>query len=56
MGDPGYMIFDPAWRTVVWDASEIATAVAWAGSPVPDSFWVYGTPATSRRAGAATAA
>ena len=44
MGDPGYMIFDPAWRTVVWDASEIATAVAWAGSPVPDSFWVYGTP------------
>lgn len=45
MGDPGYMIFDPAWRTVVWDASEIATAVTWAGSPVPDSFWVYGTPA-----------
>ena len=44
MGDPGYMIFDPAWRTVVWDASEIGTAVAWAGSPVPDSFWVYGTP------------
>ena len=44
MGDPGYMIFDPAWRTVVWDASEIATAVTWAGSPVPDSFWVYGTP------------
>ena len=45
MGDPGHMIFDPAWRTVVWDASEIATAVTWAGSPVPDSFWVYGTPA-----------
>jgi catechol 2,3-dioxygenase len=45
MGDPGYMIFDPAWRTVTWQASEIATAVSWAGSPVPDSFWVYATPA-----------
>jgi catechol 2,3-dioxygenase len=44
MGDPGYMIFDPAWRTVVWHASEIAAAVAWTGAPVPDSFWVYGTP------------
>ena len=55
MGDPGYMIFDPAWRTVVWDASEIATAVTWAGSPVPDSFWVYGTPPRRRR-GEATAA
>ena len=44
MGDPGYMIFDPAWRTVVWQASEIGTAVAWTGAPVPDSFWHYGTP------------
>ena len=23
MGDPGYMIFDPAWRTVVWKRSEL---------------------------------
>lgn len=45
MGDPGYMIFDPAWKTVVWEASKIADAVVWSGSPVPDSFWVYGTPA-----------
>ncbi|MER8827593.1 VOC family protein [Mesorhizobium sp. M0938] len=44
MGDPGYMIFDPAWKTVVWEASQIAEAVVWSGSPVPDSFWVYGTP------------
>ncbi|PAQ04689.1 catechol 2,3-dioxygenase [Mesorhizobium temperatum] len=44
MGDPGYMIFDPAWKTVVWEASKIADAVVWSGSPVPDSFWVYGTP------------
>jgi catechol 2,3-dioxygenase len=55
MGDPGYMIFDPSWRTVVWDASEIATAVTWTGSPVPDSFWVYGTP-DQAAAGEATAA
>ena len=32
MGDPGYMVFDPSWRTVVWDASEIATAVVWTGA------------------------
>lgn len=37
-------IFDPAWKTVVWEASKIADAVVWSGSPVPDSFWVYGTP------------
>ena len=55
MGDPGYMIFDPAWRTVVWDASEIATAVTWAGSPVPDSFWVYGTPPAESAAPSAAA-
>jgi catechol 2,3-dioxygenase len=45
MGDPGYMIFDPAWRTVEWKASQISNGVVWSGSPVPDSFWVHGTPA-----------
>jgi len=44
MGDPGYMIFDPAWKTIVWPASQVADGVVWTGSPVPDSFWVYGTP------------
>jgi catechol 2,3-dioxygenase len=45
MGDPGYMIFDPAWRTVVWKGSEVAEAAAvWTGSPLPDSFWLHGTP------------
>lgn len=44
MGDPGYMIFDPDWKTVEWKASEIAHAAAWACPPMPDSFWVYGTP------------
>ncbi len=44
MGDPGYMIFDPSWRTVVWNASDLDTAVVWSGSAVPESFWIYGTP------------
>jgi catechol 2,3-dioxygenase len=45
MGDPGYMIFDPAWKTVVWKGSEVSdVGVVWTGSPVPDSFWSYGTP------------
>ena len=46
MGDPGYMISDPAWRTVVWKGSEVpAVGAIWTGSPLPDSFWNYGTPA-----------
>ena len=44
MGDPGYMIFDPAWRTVVWKGSELPDAAVWTGSPLPDSFFAYGTP------------
>ena len=44
MGDPGYMVFDPEWKTVVWDTSEITHAAAWACPPMPDSFWHYGTP------------
>jgi catechol 2,3 dioxygenase len=50
MGDPGYMIFDPAWRTVIWKASEFPTAAAWTGSPPPDSFLNYGTPLAEERA------
>ncbi len=45
MGDPGYMIFDPAWKTVVWKGSEVPDVAAiWTGSPLPESFWNYGTP------------
>ena len=51
MGDPGYMIFDPAWRTVVWKGSEVpAVGAIWTGSVLPDSFWNYGTPAEERLA------
>jgi len=44
MGDPGYMIFDPTWKTVIWKASELDVGAAWTGTPMPDSFWSYGTP------------
>jgi hypothetical protein len=44
MGDPGYMIFAPVWKTVVWKGSELDVGAAWTGSPMPDSFWSYGTP------------
>ncbi len=50
MGDPGYMIFDPAWRTVVWKGSEFPNAAVWIGLPPPDSFFTYGTPAAEERA------
>jgi catechol 2,3-dioxygenase len=51
IGDPGYMIFDPAWRTVVWNASEVPTVGGvWTGSPLPDSFSNYGTPPADERA------
>jgi catechol 2,3-dioxygenase len=38
------MIFDPAWKTVVWKGSELDVGAAWTGTPMPDSFWSYGTP------------
>ena len=50
MGDPGYMIFDPAWRTIVWKGSEVANVGGvWTGSPVPESFWIYGTPVAEEK-------
>ena len=49
IGDPGYMIFDPSWRTVVWDASELDVAAAWTGSPFTEEFFAYGTPAEAAR-------
>jgi catechol 2,3 dioxygenase len=49
MGDPGYMIFDPAWKTVVWKGSELDVGAAWTGTPMPDSFWSYGTPLVAER-------
>jgi catechol 2,3-dioxygenase len=44
IGEPGYMIFDPAWRTVVWSSDDLDVAAAWTGAPMPPSFWEVGTP------------
>lgn len=55
IGDPGYLVFDPSWRTVVWQAAELDVAAVWTGSPFTEEFFVYGTPAVMSDA-AATAA
>jgi catechol 2,3-dioxygenase len=57
MGDPGYMVFDPAWKTVVWKGSEVPDVGAvWTGSPLPESFWNYGTPLPQKNPAAPKAA
>lgn len=46
-GDSGYLIFDPTWKTVVWDVSNIndlEKSTIWFGGQLPDTFYSYGTP------------
>jgi catechol 2,3-dioxygenase len=46
-GDAGYLIFDPAWKTVVWnvaDESDLEKSSIWFGGKLPDTFYTYGTP------------
>lgn len=46
-GDTGYLIFDPTWKTVVWDVSNVTDlekSSIWIGSKLPDTFYTYGTP------------
>lgn len=46
-GDTGYLIFDPAWKTVVWDVANEADLIRssiWFGSTLPPTFYTYGTP------------
>lgn len=47
-GDTGYLIFDPDWKTVVWDVaneSDLYHSTIWIGAPtMPQSFYTYGTP------------
>lgn len=46
-GDAGYLIFDPDWKPVIWDMKDVpGSGDTWVGTAFPDSFWVYGTPAT----------
>ncbi|MBS4208312.1 catechol 2,3-dioxygenase [Bacillus sp. FJAT-50079] len=42
-GDAGYLIFDPAWKPVVWDDLETVSARG-IGAGFTESYWVYGTP------------
>jgi len=46
-GDSGYLIFDPDWKTVVWDVaneSDLEKSSIWFGGRLPESFYTYGTP------------
>ncbi len=46
-GDTGYLIFDPAWKTVVWDVadeSDLEKSSIWFGGRLPETFYTYGTP------------
>lgn len=46
-GDPGYQIFDPAWKTIEWRGKDLEKAIIWHGSNLPQEFFNYGTPACS---------
>lgn len=46
-GDTGYLIFDPEWKTVVWDVaneSDLEKSSIWFGGQLPETFYTYGTP------------
>jgi catechol 2,3-dioxygenase len=46
-GDTGYLIFDPAWKTVVWNvenAIDLEKSSIWFGGQLAKSFYRYGTP------------
>ncbi|MFS8534142.1 MAG: VOC family protein [Limnochordales bacterium] len=46
-GDTGYLIFDPDWKTIVWDVSnevDLERSSIWFGGKLPESFYTYGTP------------
>jgi catechol 2,3-dioxygenase len=46
-GDTGYLIFDPTWKTVVWDVTnvnDLEKSTIWFGGQLPETFYTYGTP------------
>ncbi|MGI6246148.1 MAG: catechol 2,3-dioxygenase [Pseudochelatococcus sp.] len=43
-GDAGYLIFDPAWKPLKWTQDQIEEAIIWFGSPLPNEYFIYGTP------------
>jgi catechol 2,3-dioxygenase len=55
-GDTGYLIFDPTWKTVVWDVSnesDLERSSIWFGGRLPETFYTYGVPSTAWEAAAA---
>lgn len=50
-GDTGYLIFDPEWKTVVWDVAneiDLEKSSIWFGPPLPETFYTYGVPPVER--------
>jgi len=46
-GDTGYLIFDPDWKTIVWDVAnevDLEKSSIWFGSQLVKTFYRYGTP------------
>jgi hypothetical protein len=43
-GDSGYMIFDPAWKTVTWREENMKQGTVLYGGGLPAEFFSYGTP------------
>lgn len=46
-GDTGYLIFDPEWKTLVWDVAneaDLEKSSIWFGGRLPETFYTYGTP------------
>lgn len=52
-GDSGYLIFDPAWKTRTWTEENLDQGIIFYGSPVPQEFFLYGTPDVPAAASAA---
>ncbi len=47
-GDSGYLIFDPDWKPIQWKEDELQEAIIWYGSPLPNEYFLYGTPDISK--------
>lgn len=53
-GDTGYLIFDPDWKTVVWDVAnevDLEKSSIWFGPRLPETFYTYGVPPVERSEG-----
>jgi catechol 2,3-dioxygenase len=46
-GDAGYLIFDPAWKPVVWNNTQQVSDRG-VGAGFTESYWIYGTPAAGQ--------